>query len=166
MNFDGMARFLAHLTFREGLWLFPLAFTLHVLEEVPRFTLWAQRYASERFTWQDYIAIHRLGGVVALLSPAVIGFFPAKAVVFMFFAFVFTPAVFFNTLFHAGATAISGVYCPGLLTALTLYVPLFSYLSRLAFREGLLHDDTAIVALVIAGVFHAAEVGHNVFKRW
>ena len=166
MNFDGIARFLAQLTFREGLWLFPLVFTLHVLEELPRFTSWAQRYASDRFTWHDYIAIHSLGVVVSLLSPAVIWFFPNKAVVFMFFAFVFTPAVFFNTLFHAGATAVSGVYCPGLLTALTLYLPLFYYLSRLAFREALLNDDTAIFALVLAGVFHAAEVGHNVFKMW
>ncbi len=146
MNFDGMARFLAQLTFCEGLWLFPLAFAWHVLEEWPHFTSWAQRYAS--------------------LSPAVIWFFPNKAVVFMCFAFVFTPAVCFNTLFQAGATAVSGVYCPRRLTALTLYVPLFYYLSRLAFREALLNDDTAIFALVIAGVFHAAEVGHNVSKMW
>src|SRR6266568_4198145 len=69
MNFDGIARFLAQLSFREGLWLFPLAFTPHVLEELPRFTSWAQRYASDRFTWHDYIAIHSLGVVVSVFFP-------------------------------------------------------------------------------------------------
>ena len=34
---------LSKVTFRDAIWLFPAAFTLHVLEEWPRFTNWAQR---------------------------------------------------------------------------------------------------------------------------
>ena len=80
--------------------------------------------------------------------------------------FVFAPAVLFNSIFHAGATVVSGVYCPGLLTAIVSYLPLFYFLSRLAFREGLLSAGTGILALVIAGVFHVMEVGHTVYKAW
>jgi hypothetical protein len=36
----------------------------------------------------------------------------------------------------------------------------------LALREALLYDRTTICAFVIAGMFHAAEVGHNDFKLW
>ena len=36
--------------------------------------------------------------------------FPNRFVVFVFFAFVFAPGLFFNTLFHAGATVIKREY--------------------------------------------------------
>ena|SRR5262252_252435 len=121
MNFDLIAQWIAGLTFREAVWLFPFAFTLHVLEEVRQFTKWANRHASPHFTFQEYLKIHLAGIVAAFIATAAIWFFPNKVVVFIFFTFIFTPAVFFNILFHAGATAAFGAYCPGLLTALTVY---------------------------------------------
>ncbi|MCI0696882.1 HXXEE domain-containing protein [candidate division KSB1 bacterium] len=96
----------------------------------------------------------------------IIRFFSNKIVVFILFAFVFTPGIFWNTLFHAGATIRFGVYCPGLFTALILYLPLFFFISRLAYREGLLTETAGLIALLLAGIFHVVEVGHNVFKAW
>ena len=166
MNLDVIAQFLSRLTFREAVWLFPLVFTLHVLEELPQFTNWAQRYASPAFTRTDYIKIHLAGIAVAFMAAAVIWYFPNRIVLLVFFTFIFTPAIFYNTLFHAGATAYFGVYCPGLLTAVVLYVPLYGWISTLAFREGLLSSRLGLISLVVAGLFHAAEVGRNVFKSW
>ena len=74
--------------------------------------------------------------------------------------------MFFNTLFHAGVTVITREYCPGLVTALILYLPLFFFISSLALSEGLLNAGTLSASLVIAGVFHTWEVEHNVFKAW
>lgn len=164
MNFDQITQFLGGLTFRQAVWLFPFAFLLHVLEEVWRFTDWANRYASPQFTRQEYLKIHIAGIVGAFIVAAVIWFFPNKVIVFVFFTFIFTPGIFFNIFFHAGATAYFGEYCPGLLTALTIYPPLFYLVSRLAFSEGLLNDKLGWISFIIAGVFHAAEVSRNVFK--
>lgn len=86
--------------------------------------------------------------------------------IFVFFTFIFTPAVCFNILFHAGATAAFGAYSPGLLTALTLYPQVFYIGSRRAFREGLLTIRTATISFALAGMVHAADVSHNVFKVW
>jgi len=166
MNFDLVAGSLGRLSFREAVWFFPLAFALHVLEEWPKFTVWACRHASEHFKQRDYVVIHVARIILALLSAGALWLFPGKLAVFVFFAFVFAPAVLFNSIFHAGATAVSGVYCPGLLTAIVSYLPLFYFLSRLAFREGLLSAGTGILVLVIGGVFHVMEVGHNVYKAW
>jgi uncharacterized protein with HXXEE motif len=166
MNLEVAARFVSTLTFREAVWLFPLAYTLHVSEEVWQFTNWARRYASPLFTFRDYLAIHLAGIVVSIIAAAALWFFPNKAVVFVFFTFIFTPAIFFNILFHAGATAAFGVYCPGLISALTLYPPLFYLVSRRASGEGFLSGNLSWLSFVIAGVFHAADVTHNVFKRW
>jgi hypothetical protein len=166
MNFDLFTHWIAGLKFREAVWLFPFAFTLHVLEEVWHFTNWAKRYASPNFTFRDYLTIHLAGIVIAFIVAAVIWFFPNKVVVFIFFTFIFTPSVFFNIFFHAGATAAFGSYCPGLLTALTVYPPLFYFISRLAFSEGLLTSKLGWISFAIAGVFHTAEVSRNVFKAW
>ena len=118
MNFDRISHLLSDLAFRQAIWLFPFAFSLHVLEEWRQFTPWAMRYASHYFTQHDYITIHVAGIITAFLSASLIQVLPYRWLIWVFFAFVFTPAVFFNTLFHAGATAIYGVYCAGLLTAI------------------------------------------------
>lgn len=40
------------------------------------------------------------------------------------------------------------------------------FLVWLAVRDGLLGTATLVAALVLAPALHAAEVGHNVFRRW
>ena len=157
---------LGKLTFGEAVWLFPAAFTLHVLEEWPRFTAWANRYASQGYTRHEYVMIHLAGILASVVSAALMWRFPYRALVFVFFALVFTPSVFWNAIFHAGATVVFRVYCPGVMTAVGVYPVLFYVVSRGAYREGLLSSGGWVAALVIAGVFHAWEVGHNVFKVW
>jgi hypothetical protein len=166
MNVEVIAQFLGSLSFRQAVWFFPLAFTLHVLEEVAQFTNWAQRHAAPGFTLREYLALH-LAGIAAAFGAALgLCFFPGRIVVFIFFTFIFTPGVFYNILFHTGATAYFGAYCPGLITALTIYPPLFVWLSRLAFSEGLLSNRLGWISFALAGVVHAADVSRNVFKAW
>jgi uncharacterized protein with HXXEE motif len=154
------------LTFAQAVWLFCPAFVLHVLEEWPRFTGWARLHGSVRFTQRDYNVIHAAGIAASLLAALIVSRFPNRSVVFIFFAFVFTPAVLFNTLFHVGASVWTRSYCPGAITAVVIYPPLFTAITALAYREGLLDMGALIATLVLAGVFHAWEVGHNVFKAW
>ena len=106
---------LSKMTFREAIWLFPPAVTLHVLEEWPRFTSWAIRHASPLFTQHDYNTIHVAGIIASILFTMIVGRFPNRAVTFVFFAFMFAPSLLFNTLFHAGSTVITHEYCPGVL---------------------------------------------------
>src|ERR1051326_4953032 len=157
---------LARVTFRDAIWLFPPAFTLHVLEEWPRFTSWTKRYASPLFTQRDYITIHVAGIIASLLFTIIVSRFPNPALVFVFFAFILAPSLFFNTLFHAGAPAVTHEYCPGVITSLSLSLPIFFFVSSVAWRENLLDLRRFIVVLIVAGSFHIWEVGHNVFKRW
>ena len=165
--------FLAHafqtaesLTFRQAVWLFCPAFALHVLEEWPSFTRWARRHGSRRFTQRDYNTIHAAGIVASILAALIVWWFPNRAVVFVFFAFVFTPSIFSNTLFHVGASLLTRTYCPGVLTAVTIYLPLFVLVSQRAYTEGLLNAGTLAATLLFACLFHTWEVGHNVFKAW
>jgi len=157
---------LSRVTFRDAIWLFPPAFTLHVLEEWPRFTSWTNRYTSPLFTQREYNTIHVTGIIASILFTAIVSRFPNRALVFVFFAFIFAPSVFFNTLFHAGANVVTQEYCPGVITALTLYLPIFFLVSSVAWRQNLLDLRKLIAVLIVAGSFHICEVGHNVYKAW
>jgi hypothetical protein len=166
MSLEALATDLDGVTLGEAIWLFPVAFALHVCEEWPRFPAWAQRHASAAFTRREYVAIHLVGLLTALLVPILWHLFPLRWVAFVLFAVVLIPSMGWNAVFHAGATVASRTYCPGLITALALYLPLVSTLGCLALREDVLSAGTLLGAVGVAGVFHAAEVGHNVYKAW
>ena len=162
MDIDHLVELLRGLPFRQAVWLFPLATALHFLEEAPHFADWAGRYALTGYTHQRWRRIHGLGMVFAVAFCGLASMFPNRAVVFLFFALCFSEIVL-NGLFHVGATALSGVYCPGLITALILYLPLFWYLSQVAYREGLLTNTLGVVAFLIAVVIHTVDVATSVF---
>ena len=107
-----------------------------------------------------------VGLLTALLVPILWHLFPLRWVAFVLFAVVLVPSMGWNAVFHAGATVASRTYCPGLITALALYLPLVSALGCLALREDVMSPGTLLGAVGVAGVFHAAEVGHNVYKAW
>ena len=162
MNFELLWDFLEGLGFRQAVWLFLPAFAFHVLEEAPQFTAWAKRHASQRFTRADFLRNNGLGMALSALLCAAVAVFPHPVVVFVFFALCVWQAGF-NTVFHVATTAAYGVYSPGLLTSLMLYPALCCYLSRLAFREGLLTNTGGLIALVLGGVIHAYVVAAQVY---
>ena len=110
--------------------------------------------------------IHTAGIAASLLAALIVWHFPNRTVIFIFFAFVFAPSVLFNTAFHLIASVLTRSYCPGMITAVVIYLPLFALITDLAYKEGLLGMESLLATLVIAGVFHTWEVGHNVFKAW
>lgn len=154
------------ISFHKAIWLFPIAFTLHVAEEICCFTAWAQKYASPGFTFDSYLKIHITGIVVSFLTAFILSKYPKKVLAFPLFAFVIIPAIFWNMFFHVGATVYFGSYCPGVVTAVLIYIPLFLLVTKSALKDGLLKRNSAFLAIIIAGVFHFFEVGHNVFKAW
>ena len=161
-SINRLVELLGALPFRQAVWLFPFATALHFLEEAPQFANWATKYALPSYTRQRWRRIHGLGMVFAIAFCALASIFPNRYVVFLFFALCLSESVL-NGLFHVGATAFSGVYCPGLITSLVLYPPLFWYLSQIAYREGLLTNTLGLVAFLIAVVIHTVDVATSGF---
>lgn len=166
MNLEQVPQFFSSLSFREAVWLFPFAFLVHVMEELPRFTSWANRYASPRYTFREYLTIHAAGIIGAFIAAVLIQFFQNKVLIFVFFALMFAPGMFFNIFFHAGATIAFRAYCPGLLSALIVYPPTVWLVTERALAEGFLSSKALLASFILAGLFHAAEVSRNVFKAW
>jgi Protein of unknown function with HXXEE motif len=162
MDINHLVELLRGCPFRQAVWLFPLATALHFLEEAPHFADWASKYASPGYTRQRWRRIHGFGMVFAVAFCALASIFPNGYVVFLFFALCLSESVL-NGLFHVGATAFYGVYCPGLITALVFYPALFWYLSQIAYRDGLLTNALGLVALLIAAMIHTVDVATSVF---
>jgi hypothetical protein len=162
MDLNRFVELLGALPFRQAVWLFPVATALHFLEEAPHFADWASKYALPGYTRQRWRRIHGLGMGFAIAFCALTSIFPHRYVVFLFFALCLSECVL-NGLFHVGATALSGVYCPGLITALVLYPPLFWHISQIAYREGLLTNTLGLVAFLIAAVIHTVDVAASVY---
>jgi hypothetical protein len=151
-------------TFQTAMLFFPIAVTVHVLEELPGFTLWTRRYINPRFTRQHYVKVHIASIGLAILTGAVLWFLPTRPLVLAFFTLIVTPGLFWNTAFHAGASVAYRSYSPGLITALGLYLPLFATLSGLAIAEGLISSGFWLLSTCLAGCIHMVEVRHNVFR--
>jgi hypothetical protein len=154
---------LERLSFRRAVWVLPAAFAVHVLEEAPGFTEWVNRYASSRFTQEDFVRNNGLGLALAVGATALVSRFPTRPVTFHYFATILTQQAFFNSLFHLGTTVAFRAYSPGLVTSLTLFLPAWYYLTRLAHREGLLSGRGAVISSLIAGCIHGAAVAQQVF---
>jgi uncharacterized protein with HXXEE motif len=152
--------------FARAVWCFPVAYVLHVVEELPRFTKWAQAHAAPAFTRSDYLRVHLAGVVLNVVVAAIVSRWPGRIVVTAALALVILPAIFWNVVFHAGASVWSQSYCPGVVTAVALYLPLFFVLARLALAEGLIGPHAFAAALVVAAAIHVLDVGHNVLQRW
>lgn len=109
------------LSFRTAVWLCPVAFSLHVVEESPRFTAWVQRHIDPRFTQDHYAAVHLGGIVLGILLAAVLSRWPLTHVVFPYLACSALPGFLWSIVFHLGGTLVYRDESPGLLTALTVY---------------------------------------------
>jgi len=157
---------LSQICFGDAVLAFPLAVLLHVLEEWPRFPVWARRFGSPRYSDRAYVVTHVFAVALAVVAAHVVRTFPLPWVVFTFFALVFGPGVFCNALFHLGASVVTRTYCAGAVTGLVVYVPLSLLLAGLALEEGIVGPPALLAALCVAAVFHTLEVGHNVFERW
>jgi hypothetical protein len=69
-----------------------------------------------------------------------------------------------NAVFHIGATLLTGVYSPGTITAVALYVPLTTAALRCAHREGLLSAPRCSAALALGVVLANAPL--RIMQRW
>jgi hypothetical protein len=150
--------------FRRAVWLVPVAFAAHVAEEAPGFTAWARRHGSSRYSQADFIRNNALGLAMTVAGSALVSRAPTRAVVFSYFATVLTQQALFNTLFHTGTTVAYREYSPGLVSALSGFLPVWWHLSRLARREGLLSPSGELGAAAIGGAIHTAAVVQQVYR--
>ena len=129
------------------LWLVPIAYCIHIVEETPRFVPWAKRYLSAPSTFAQFVLgnIIFMVYVLAFISLAI--FYPGEWTLILGLS---TAAwIFSNFLIHASLTLYSGEYSPGVVTASAIYAPIAVYIYATFMQSGILSQLDIILSIVI-----------------
>jgi hypothetical protein len=150
---------------RRLLWLVPAALALHVAEEAPGFAGWARRHASPDYSAGDFVKINALGLATTMAATAAVARgYGGRPVSVAFYAAGVTQQALWNPVFHAGTTIAWREYSPGLVTSLTLFLPLWTVITREVLATGLLRPRRVLGAVAAGGALHAAAVAQQVFR--
>jgi hypothetical protein len=145
------------------LWLYPGLLVLHVAEEAPGFTRWAQRHASPRYTGRDFVQINAAGLASTLAATALVAWGGSRKLFFAWYTGVLTQQALFNPVFHLGTTIAFRDYSPGLVSSLA-FPALWRRYTLSALRAGLVTRPGVAAAVALGGAIHAAAVAQQVFK--
>lgn len=118
-------------------WLFPIGFAIHNLEEAIYLPSWSEsagKFHKSVGAFEFRFAVI----VLTVISVAItIGFYMTgkqSIACYLFFAFNFV--MLLNVFFpHLAATIVLKKYCPGLLTGVTLLIPVTIYLLFFAYNN-------------------------------
>jgi hypothetical protein len=134
---------------QRGLLLAPLIFAVHVAEEAPGFVAWMNAHVADDITPQLFWTVNLSGFALTLLVIAVARMAGPPAghlLAAAWFGFLMLG----NAVLHLAATLHDGSYAPGVVTALTLYLPYSVWLGRALIRAR---------AVPMAGLALAAGLG-------
>jgi hypothetical protein len=122
--------------FYRLIWLMPVAYAAHLAEEAPNFVRWTQSLGGE-LTQTEFLVLNGLFFPVFTAICVNAATRRTAGAVFLA-AMIGGTVLFWNALFHIGATALTGQYSPGTVTAALIYWPLALTLGWQALRSGAL----------------------------
>ena len=129
------------------LWLVPIAYCIHMVEETPRFVPWAKRYLSAPSTFPQFVLGNVIFMVYVLAFVSLVVFYPSE---WTFILGLSTVAwIFSNFLIHASLTLYTGEYSPGVVTASAIYAPLAVYIYATFIQSGILSQLDIVLSIVI-----------------
>lgn len=154
MNVEAVPRYLGRLSYRQAIWLAPLAYAVHIVEEAQQFPTWASTHFAAGFTTAQFVKNNLIVMAALIALTLLVTLHPRRWTALLHF-FQLSAGLFHNAFFHMGATAYLGVYSPGLLSAILLYLPVCYHITKLGHRQGLLPNIPALAVFVLAGIAHA-----------
>ena len=129
------------------LWLVPVAYFIHILEESPRFVPWAKKYLGAPETFGQFIIGNVIFMVYVLVSVFLAIFYPSQWTLIIGLA---TAAwIFSNFLIHASYTLYTGEYSPGVVTASAIYAPVSLYIYYSLWASGIVNTLDIILSIFI-----------------
>jgi hypothetical protein len=133
--------------------IFPIAITLHNIEEalwLPQWSQFAKRYHRQVGRNEFYFALICVT-LIAYLSSFLFLFFN-EVVILRYIYFGFVGAMILNAIFpHLIATIVLKRYAPGVITGILMNVPCLSFLIIIAIKENVISTFEVIISTAIVG---------------
>ncbi|MTK63870.1 MAG: HXXEE domain-containing protein [Methanobacterium sp.] len=129
------------------LWLIPVAYFVHILEESPRFVPWAMKYFGAPETFGQFIIGNIIFMAYVIVATSLAILYPNEWTLIL--GLSAAAWIFSNFLIHAYYTLRTGIYSPGVVTAGAIYVPVSVYIYSNFWVSGLLSNLDIALSIVI-----------------
>lgn len=144
---------LQDLTFPELLWLVPVLFAIHNMEESPQMEKWSKRipsrYSQPVTTRQFSLAVTLLTLLVLVVTILAVNF-PANRL-FYLLIFEFQAIILLNVFVpHLFTTIRFKMYSPGLISGIFLSLPFSVYFFHRVLEEGYLSGTGLLIMFLLA----------------
>jgi hypothetical protein len=145
--------FLQNLTLSQLLWLIPILFAIHNLEEAPGMEKWTKRipsrYSQPVTTRQFSLAVTLLTLLVLAVTILAVNY-PENRL-FYLIIFEFQTIILFNVFVpHLFTTIRFKMYSPGLISGIFLLLPFSIYFFHWALAEGYLSGTGLLIMFLLA----------------
>ncbi|QUI21413.1 HXXEE domain-containing protein [Vallitalea pronyensis] len=143
----------------HAIWIFPLAITLHNMEEglwMPKWSEKHPRFSKIKGKNEFHFALICVT-ILAYMATFLFALFQSE-VIFRYLFYGFVGAMLLNAIMpHLLVTIITKKYCPGVLTGVFLNIPCFSLLIIHSVNEKLINGievmiSTGIMSIVLLGL--------------
>src|SRR5271169_3616569 len=118
----------------KAVWLFPISLTLHNMEE----SLWLPKWSLHAGIWESPVgaAEFRIAAALLAILAYLVTYWSLRhgkesIATYVMTGFVF--AMLLNVIYHVAATIDLHKYAPGVVTAVTVILPVMAYLLRRTF---------------------------------
>lgn len=129
------------------LWLVPIAYFVHILEESPRFVPWALKYLGAPETFGQFIVGNVIFMAYVIIATSLAIFYTNEWTLII--GLSAAAWIFSNFLIHAYYTLSTGIYSPGVVTGGAIYVPVSLYIYFNFWGSGLLSNLDILVSIII-----------------
>ncbi len=153
--------------FTKLIWLFPIVYVFHIIEESNGFADWVTNVLGGEMTIKPFLINNSIFMIVLLILCFIAMHQQKMWSTFLLFFWV-SAQEFWNFIFHIYALFKFHAYSPGYFTAILLYFPVYFYLSYLCLREKFLTWQLWIIAFVLsaaamaftiwAGLYHLKNI--------
>ena len=160
-----IVKLLSDLSFRQAVWLLPVAMVIHITEELLGFPGWFTRHTVFEMTHIQFIVYNVVFLGTALVCCISVSWISSRIGIWalLFFCWLYC---FWNGLFHISTTLVFKNLSPGTFTVFLLYIPLWFRLNHLARIENKSSAAGIGLAAVTSGVVHGALVYLIWWQEW
>jgi hypothetical protein len=131
--------------------LAPPIFICHFLEEAPKFVAWFNAHVARGITSELFWMVNFSALVITVILVGIQWFAPSGfslSLVIAWFSFL----MFANAIFHIIGSLVDKSYVPGLITAILLYLPYFSWLMMKIVKSGQLNISLVLGTAVLGAI--------------
>lgn len=143
--------------FSRIIWIFPMIFFFHIIEESAGFTEWATHTLQGSIDIRAFYQNNAAFMVILIGCTAFAAWKKTPGAVFVLILWV-SGQQFWNFVFHLYTQFRFQAYSPGLFTAVFLYFPVYLYVSYLALRERFLSPVLWVTAFLFGSLGMAGTI--------